>query len=501
MSTPQGPHGAQVRLLAVLVQELTALESLRDAQQRSLFIQLVGDDLGIPLGENGLPVRAELAALLKTVLLQERGYEALLQAVGVLEGEDIAGDLAHRAMRALNGVQTPGAVALPPVFDQHVAQAARKLLAAGPVDRSSLLWTLSHELRLSLPEGLSAVELFDFLLDANAQADRLPPAVVLVEVVAALGSPQAEALRAWSDAWAQAAGETDALLDRRAEIVKWPAPDPSVPRALVVMVDPAADGTDRIFVRHWVNASVGFWQPLASDVEHATLDTLADAVGRAVRRAESHWADADAPDDGPEDGPVHLEFLLPHALFNHDVARLELGDQGRDPLPVGLRYFVHLRSLERMRRRDPAQLRRWRRRWQTFRSASAAEAYRWSGPEGGGVRPLTRWRASLAQEARITAVILQRPALPGDGLDALAVAIDEGVGLAAWDRRDDAPGPVVEVLQLLFGHPPAQLPAKVNQLRILAETDDAAPLLAGSHLAILWDDPNRLVDCDEEMSA
>ncbi|WP_338702376.1 hypothetical protein V2W30_33725 [Streptomyces sp. Q6] len=473
--------------MTLLAKELIALGCIRDAGQRSLFIELVASETGLEVSERGLEPRAEMVALLNKVLPHERGLPALKGAVEALASPEAAESLARIAVREARGVETRGTPSLQPVLSVKVARQARELLASGsPVPRAALHTALARELRIELPDCDDAVDFFDHLLEQNAQYDGLPPVVVLVEVAADLGAARAPELRAWSDGWAEDAGHEATLAERRERISGRAAVDPTVPRALVVMIDPADDSSDRVFVRHWVNAAAGIWQPIALGVESATLDTLAAVVDRALRHGEAQWAHR------PDDGPVHIEFVLPHALLNHDMARLEI-DSDTAPLPVSLRYYVHLRSLDRMRARDPAQLRRWRARWGTFQSATAAEAYRWSAQ---GPLDLGRWRARLAARPEKTAVILQHPAVREQGLEALAAALAEGVGLAAWDRRENMPGSV-EVLQLILGTSPTQLPAKVHQLRTQAETDDVGPLLVGRHIAFLWDDPNRLVDCEE----
>ncbi|MEB3960707.1 hypothetical protein OKJ48_10710 [Streptomyces kunmingensis] len=473
--------------MTVLTKELIALGCIRDAGQRSLFIELVAEESGLEVSERGLEPRAEMVALLMKILPHQRGFPALRGAVEALASVEAADSLALLAARELRGVETRGDPALPPVLSNKARRQARELLAAGPVPRAALHTELARELRIDLPDCDDAVDFFDHLLEQNAQYDGLPPVVVLAEVTAALGSARATELRAWSDNWAEEAGQSAGLGERRERLAGPATRDASVPRALVVMIDPADDSSDRIFVRHWVNAAAGIWQPVALGVQTTTLTALADVVDRAVRHGEAQWAHR------PDDGPVHIEFVLPHSLLNHDVARLGIeGDTA--PLPVSLRYYVHLRSLDRMRARDPAQLRRWRARWNTFQAASAADTYRWNGAHGQG--DLERWRAALAATPEKTAVILQHPAVRGNGLEALAAAVAEGVGLAAWDRRENNERSV-EVLQLILGTAPAQLPAKVHQLRTQAETDDVGPLLVGRHIAFLWDDPNRLVDCEE----
>ncbi|MER5945463.1 hypothetical protein ABT127_05325 [Streptomyces sp. NPDC001904] len=477
-----------LRLVSVLTDELCALPCVREARQRSLYMNLVCDDLGIQWIEQGLPVRAEMTNFVSQALRRngQEGYRVLIDGVGALEGRETGENLDRLVRRAVYGVESRGLPELPGVFDAEMQRRVWELLALGPVPRPVLHSVLAGELRIELPDAEGPVGLFAHLAEQNAQPDGLPPAVVLVEVVAALGSSQAAALQTWSEEWAEATELTGALRERRASIARGAMPDSTVPRALVVMVDPAHDGTDRIYVRHWVNAAAGFWQPRAFAPQETTLDRLAPAVLRAVRHGEAQWAGA------AEDTPVHVEFVLPHALLNHDVARLKIAADAFEPLPLHLRFYIHLRSLDRMRIRDARQLSLWRERWRTLQEAPAAETYRWSRTTD----PLAQWQEKLARNPRVTGVILQHPAERGHGLEALAAALTEGVGLVVWDRRPDTPQSV-ELLQLLLGHSPGQLPFKVHQLRVQAETEEVGRLLVGRNIAFLWDDPNRLVDCEE----
>lgn len=473
------------------VHELSVLECVSDASQRPLFVHLVAEYLNVEINVPGQTPRLDMAALVGKVLGLPDGRDALVYAVEMLAGPQPAKSVEERVGRHR-------APALLPVFTEDEIRRGHDLLVPDQdTDPGRLHAALAHELQIDLPAGLTRAQLFERLLDANAQAsDGLPPAVVLMEVAAAQSPAHAESLRGWSTRWAarSAHSAAGALDERRRRIAEEPPPDPDVPRCLVVMVAPADDGSPDLYVRHWVNAAAGHWEPLAGETERAAPDSLGSAVERAVARAERYWGGPSAEAEGRRDDPVHVEFVLPYAMLNHDVARLPLGDRFIGEVPLSQRYLVHLRSLDRMRAGDPGQLRRWRDRWGVFRTAAAAQTPRWSGTD------LRLWRAGLTRERGVTAVILHGPALPGRGLESLAAAISEGVGVAGWDRRDEDSPQSRELIRVLFGHPPGQIPAKVSQLRLDAEAEDEGPRMMGRHIAFFWDDPNRLVDC-EELSA
>ncbi|RSS64050.1 hypothetical protein [Streptomyces sp. WAC06614] len=510
--------GEKARLWMALVDELSALDCVRDPGQRVLFGQSVGEYLERALDLPGKDARNDTVALVQAVLRDqqdmESGVEALLYAVELHEGSDLAGRVRERVLRAREpGAGTGGGAAsglpLLGAFEDKDLKAARALLAGHTgVDAGVLLERLGRELPLDLPRGLTPAGLFDRLLDLNAQADGLPPAVVLLECVAELmppGDERGRRLREWCDTWAAgaAAGTADALRRRRAQLGGVPGrpgtpggpPGGDVPRCLIVMVDPALDGSPDIYVRHWVNRTAGHWAPVSGALERATPPTLGTVVERAVRHGEAYWADADSAGEDPS--PIHVEFVLPYSMLNADVAGLGLREAGaEEPVPIGLRYYVHLRSLERMRTRDPAQLRRWRLRWQTLRAASAARPHAWTGadPTTTGLRI---WRNKLVADQHLTAVTLGAPALEGQALEPLKAAIAEGIGVALWDRRDPAPEALGTPLDMLVGYPTTQLPGTIHRLRMKAETEVDGGHMPGRHVAFFYDDPFRLIDCEE----
>lgn len=501
------PHGRPgPDLVQALVDALTLLDCVKDRGQRYEFVDTVAYRLDIELTYPDSTPRIDMMHLVRKVIHRTGGPEAILYAVRVVSGKDDAERIAAEA-----GIRTDGDRPGPwpaPVFAESVARQARRLLdEATDIDGVRLRALLAEELPGELPDSGTPAELFDQAQDMTARADGLPAAVVLVEAAATLSAERGAPLRRWSDRWATGdptaaaddaragvPGASDALAVCRQRLERPAAPDPTVPRCLVVMVDPARDGSPDVFVRHWINKAPGYWRPEPGQVQTVTLDTLAGAVESAVEQGEALWADRPATG---EQGPVHVEFLLPFDLLNHDMARLELGTGAPRPWPIGLRYRVHLRSLDRMRG-DAGQLRRWQARWDRLRTAPAPAPHRWKAADRDGFE---RWRAHLAGDESLTAVILDAPAVQGHGLEALQTAVVEGIGLAAWDRRLESTSHSSELLTLLLGHAYAQLPDAVNRLRIGAEVDEDGPLWVGRHIAFFWDDPYRLVDREELLSA
>ncbi|TDC63210.1 hypothetical protein [Streptomyces hainanensis] len=477
MGAPRESRQEYLRLKATLVNELCDLDCVQDAAQRHGFGQTVGEYLGRRVDLSGRSARDDVIVLVSLALRQGgQGVDAVISAVDLHSGRDVAADVRARLQE------------LAPVLPEQDAGAARKLLREAAVKGPALHAALSRELGLPLPEHLSAGDLFDHLLDVADQPDGLPPSVLVLESAARLAPvpAHAERLRGWCETWAGTTGALPALLERRRRLAAARAPDHTIPRCLVIMVDPADDGSPDVFVRYWINELAGYWEPRSGESEVTTLDDLSGAVERAIRQGERLWEQAVEP--------AYVEFVLPYSLLNHDVARLELGAGTGSATPIGPHYLVHLRSLERMRDQNPVQHRAWRARWGTLREGQVIQAHHWSAAEQG---ELPRWRQDLLRNAQFTAVTMEAPAVEGHGLEPLKVAIAQGIGLALWDRRAQRDPYVREILRILVGHSHDRLPGAVRQMRFQAEADTEGLGQVGRHIAFFWDDPYRLIDCEE----
>lgn len=269
--------------------------------------------------------------------------------------------------------------------------------------------------------------------------------------------------------------------------------DPGIPCCLVVAVEPTRDGTDEIVVRPWLNAVPGFWDPRPGELITTTLDELGAAVETALRQGAPLWTVASDRVPGTRQAPPpYVEFVLPYDYLNHDVAGLahRVGD-GR-PLPIGLKYGVHVRSLERMRSDDALVHHQWRERWRALRE-NGVTVHGWSESDGCTIEA---WHAALVGEARHTAVVLDAPA-DTSALEALKTAVAEGIGLAVWDRRGVFAEERREVVTAVFAAVPTpeQIPMAIHRLRRNAELRTQGPgRLLGRHIGFFWDDPTRLVD-------
>ncbi|MFJ6081514.1 hypothetical protein ACIQI8_08925 [Streptomyces sp. NPDC092369] len=482
-----------LELLAQLTEALCELSCLDDPQTRVQFGNLLAEHLNKAVDVRGVKLRDDAALFARSSLSVTGGERVLLLVVRVYEGPMAAAELERLFIPA---ARLPSDQVLSGPLSRYDERAARGLLdaAKGEVPSVRLRDELLAELDgVDLPMGLSPEQLFTYVVELNVQPDGLPPAVLLMEQAALLAATpdHRTALATWAKAWAQHADLSEELERRRVRRAA-AAYDPGIPRCLVVAVEPARDGSGEVLVRPWLNTAPGRWNPQPGEPGTTSLDNLGPAVQQALRQGDSLWTtQQESPAGGREQTPPYVEFVLPYDLLNHDVAGLKfrIGD-GR-PLPLALKYAVHLRSLERMRSTDVQVRRQWRTRWRALVEQGVV-VHGWSEPDA---ERLDEWETALAGEGRHTAVVMDAPG-SASTLAALKAAIAEGIGLALWDRRGVFPDERREVVSAVFASvpTPAQIPMAIHRLRMKAELDGSGPYLVGRHIAFFWDDPNRLVD-------
>jgi hypothetical protein len=469
------------------------LSCLEDQAGRVFFARVLSDQLDTHVDLRGSKQREDVVVLVQAALGVSGGERVLIDVVRVLEGASAAEELEQLVLSLSAGAPPPR---LPGPLTPRDMESALVLLDAAeaslPVPR--LRDELTAELHHDLPMGLSARQLFACTAELNVQPDGLPPAVLLLDRAAELIRVPgwSHALSTWAEGWAERSGLLTELEQRRTRRAD-ATPDPTIPRCLVVAVEPARDGSGDIVVRPWLNMVPGHWHPQPVDPETTRLEDLGGAVERALKQTMrlSPGAYDDPADPAGAALPPYVEFLLPYDLLNYDVAGLTVRTGDGNPLPLGLKYGVHLRSLERMRTDDILVRAQWRARWHTLQT----EGITVHGWRAADAHDVGQWQALLAAEPSCTAAVLDAP----DGsaaTQALKAAVAEGIGLAVWDRRGEFPEERREVVAAVFAavQQPARLPGVIHELRRRAELDAGGPELVSRHIAFLWDDPNRLVD-------
>jgi nucleoside phosphorylase len=364
------------------------------------------------------------------------------------------------------------------------------------------LWraAMSDLTPLPPPGATTVYQLFDHLSGVNAGPGGLPPALVLVEEFAEMVDyPLASQLRRWIEQLAARLNLTEQLRTYRAargSREKEPPrgspaghPDTTRPAAFPgLLIQVVADGIepDLCLVNYWLQRRSGTWSPESGGesvkVPLADAETLVEAV---VRRAEEEWRD--------NTEPISIEFLLPTDLLHIAVEwwRTDLGSAA--PSPLCLDYQVVVRSLDRMRARF--RHRQWIRRWNALWLPPPGHRLYWGRTE----RPLGdlgEWTARLRDDPAVTSVVLSAPPHDEIGRAELESALSAGVPVILWDRRVPQPDELPSVVGDLTRAGPEQLPESLRSLRANAAKASLVERQAhpGLHLALLWDDPDRLVD-------
>lgn len=332
---------------------------------------------------------------------------------------------------------------------------------------------------------------YHFLAGRNAAGSGLSPAIVFLALLDGLirdrDPAAADRLGSWLAAYCERSGISEALRARLRPESGAGSARPAAGPSLVVEI--AVDGIDRDRFRvvSYVQEDTGPWNPRQLGVQHVTTQQIETAVSRSVAEAERAWAEHRTT------GRAGIEFVLPGALMNLPVqwySDLRMGVER----PICVRYPVAVRSQERMRAEKVR--REWASRWDRLDRRPFDGQVQW------GIRyqprPITvdSWSTGLSGDDRYVVVVLSEPPTPESefGLRELFAALEAGVPVIVWDQRpahprDDTTG---ELRQLTAE--PAVLPDRIRTVRVEAvQQADQRPDHYGRSVALLWDDPNRVV--------
>jgi hypothetical protein len=460
-----------------LVEILSGLELTSALADRRLLLTLVSDACpGFPdLAEN--PVgRLHIIEIVRACVRQPAALWALSRALETMAPRDV---LVARARRLIE---------LATVVDLTSAESRRVvhgLLAgvdtggkAGDVRR---WWYLAAGPWAPVPATPVAtlVAAFDQLASVNARPGGLPPALAFVEYVAAEAGPAGRRLREWAESEAARIGVVDQLWAVREEASAGPEPDHGPP-CLVVQLSPDGISPDYV-LSHWIQHRAGPWEPERGQDQLVPLARVGSTVDLLVDRAEVLWKS--------QRGPVFVEFVLPIDLLNRALEWEPRHLQIPRPIPLCLQYPVVLRSLERMRAQ--AWHRVWHNRWAAMAEAGQVRLHHGATDRDVG---LDGWTSALLSDEGVASVALRTAPDAGMGRDELSLALTFGIPVMFWDRRGEPADDLGAAITTLVEGDPASLPQRVMRLRHEAMANSDLNSHIGRHLAVLWDDPTRLVD-------
>ncbi|MBG0568482.1 VMAP-C domain-containing protein [Actinoplanes aureus] len=299
-----------------------------------------------------------------------------------------------------------------------------------------------------------------------------------------------------AELWDWVIGRTDATASSealRSRLSPGSGPPAHRPRTgPLLLIEMDVDGIDRNLCRitPYLQGMAGHWGPRPEKDTQVPLrdaEAVAAAVSEMVADAERVWAEAGSS------GSAGIEFVLPAGLLNLPVQWYPASPRLGQVQPLCIRYPVAVRSLERMR--EPGGTRfEWVNRWERLDRQPFTGEVLW------GVRyqdkPTTpeAWSAGLSGDDRYVVVVLSESPDTELGRQELFAALAAGVPVILWDQRlRQPPDGVTDGLRRLIAEPPL-LPTQTRAIRVEAQRLAAEkPDHYGRTVALLWDDPNRVV--------
>ncbi|MET0237246.1 MAG: hypothetical protein ABW224_21530 [Kibdelosporangium sp.] len=466
-----------------LVEALQKVPSLTDVNSRRLVIRIISDELGRPFLVDEYPKTIEhLFSIVDACRQYPDGLWALVRALEHLE----PGALSTVAVRQLVVQMAP--------LDSWSREELRDLFAllAGIVvpDIVDVYRFVAGQAAPKIAEQTTYEEMVLALETLNAGVDGLPKPLVFIEHLAArvrleLGMK----LRRWVDQQATKMNLFAEVQEVRRQLPRMSiptAPQPRSPAYVVFLVQ--REGLDDDYrLSYWRQLDVsGGWYPERGSDFQGRLDDVKRHVAELIEGVEAEWAKY-VPD-------IRVEFVLPMTLLNLEVDQWQWEVESMLPQPMGCRFSVVVRSLERMRK--PSWHRQWYARWAELEAqiyangAIAGECGYWSrSADLNSLRGLTSF---FEQHANVVALMLSVPPLPGC-LDELVVGMRAGIPVAVWHRHGSQDEEFVTTVKaFLHAAGSAYLLDRVQAVRAaaFAEPDQRHP---GAHLTVLWDDPRRTV--------
>lgn len=464
-----------------LVKALAQLPCMGSAQDRNFIVRLLADRLGAVLQIEESPrAHVHILNIVEVVNRRSDGLAALLHVVREMDG----GTIHLREVESIIDERT----ALPLWPEEEREELFALLRGVIFPDLVELYRQVGGVGAPELQTETTYREVFLTLETLNADPDGLPKPILFVEHLArGRRSELAMELRRWADRQASRLGViTELQKVRRESKAPLPGPPPNSPAYLVLLLRRIGLSGDRFQLDHWsqLDLSEG-WHPERGDHFTGTLDEIKRQVATLIEAVEVKWARY-LPD-------IRIEMVLSGELLNLDVDQWPWEVESSQPVPIGCRYAFAIRSLERM------QTGKWHRSWHA----------RWNILEdhlkNGAIPPESTRRleatdtirslvADFETDPNVVSMQLSKPPDPtAVGEDEVFVGLRAGLPMMIWHRTDcDSEEFLTTVWELLHGDGPgADVLQRLRQIRTTAYRSHAGHV--GHHLAVMWDDPERLV--------
>jgi hypothetical protein len=507
-----GGHRLRVRLedREHLVELLLACPCVRDrgARDSALIPDLDADfkrELGIRLdfARNDRD-SIDVSNLVRECLDHHRGVELLARVVGAFDGGTLAFAELERFLQLLF---VPGVVASAAV-DRLLASIPEGLVPDSAARR--LYYRSVGRFGPPLEGERDLHEVVRQLAGLNLQVGGTFPYPLLAFVERLARQVEDAGVRTQLQQWVDTAsgdlGIEPALYRRLQREATEQVPGGDERPYLLVQLKPSAlnhevDEPERLqlYVQAWLVDERGeldlrFNQDEVSTIEGGTVEAVGSALDQWLERVTDLIPEAMSR--------LVFEFFLPRELLCYPVDQWSIvaDDQIGMEIKLGEQFPVVVREVDRLGNRKARH--HWRRKWehaQAFGSCPGCGAMHWV--DDTQVLDRKRFYLELLHAEHRTCVGL--PYLPPDAperRDLLLVTLSAGIPIALWLRRriEDMGQLRRDVDAELTRAGLTRLPEFVLRQRVEAGSEDHH---AGSHLALLWDNPDRLPPVPPELSA
>nr|WP_042186017.1 hypothetical protein [Kibdelosporangium sp. MJ126-NF4]CEL17028.1 hypothetical protein [Kibdelosporangium sp. MJ126-NF4]CTQ91742.1 hypothetical protein [Kibdelosporangium sp. MJ126-NF4] len=478
--------GGDNGVLWPLVRALMRVGCLNDLSSRNLVIRILGDELGDPLTVDEYPqTTTHLFSLVHACRQRPDGLAKLLVVLERLEpGSTAMGDVRRVISEMI-------------VYDTISPEDRRQLftLLSGVVipDIGDIYRFVAGEAALDLPEQTTYQELFRALETLNANVQGIPKPIVFVEHLAnRVRLDLAVELQRWVSGQAGKLGLEAELVKLREQVAMTAVrkPPQRSDGYVVFQIERAGPSGEAYRIATWKQLDVteGWHPERSADIHAATLSEMQFRVAEVIESVESEWAQFEPT--------IRLEFLLSTELLNLDVDQWQWETESRFPEPMGCRFLVSIRSLERMKAR------KWHRAWYIRWKELKTQVDQNNGvTRGGGYQnrsnahqALRELVAHFERSPAVVSLILSSPPAGTTYTDEISIALRAGIPMIIWHRSDcDAEEFGAAVENILYEANDRHLLDRVRLVRANAYADGLGPQHVGGQLTILWDDPERMV--------
>lgn len=481
-----GSHGDH-HVLRQLVDALQQVSSMSDAAGRNFIVRLISDRLGVRLPVDDEPnTLRHLYAIVDACRQRTDGLSALLEE---LDRVELGATTMHPVRQFITEMTLdevwPAAerdglfILLQGVVVQDIGEVYRFVGGRGAPE---------------LPAQTTFPEVFRALETLNSDVNGLPKPLVFVEYLAArvrneLGSE----LRRWADRQAHRLRVVTELQATRRKFVQVTAPESPPPRShgyLLLMLRLEGPAGALFRLSYWAQLDVSNgWHPDRGPDFVGDLEHVKHRVAELVQTTSANWARYEPK--------ITVEFVLSDDLLNLDVDQWNWETESPIPEPVGCRFPVVVRSLERMKNRHWHTS--WRTRWKELQaqlnranSIAHGASYRNEACDAHGLRALT---STFERMPGLVSLILSEPPMSGrNGHSQVTVGLRAGVPVIMWHRRncvsDDF---LVMAEKLLHDDSPEHVLERTRFVRSIAFEVGPDTDHVGNFLTVMWDDPDRVV--------